>query len=157
MFLLLFFCWVIFNGAFTLEIAIFGVVIAAAIYAFACAFMGYSVKKDLFIMKKLPQVIAYVFILLWEVIKANVTLFKLFFHKKAAERRPVIVTFKTGLKTKIGRVLLANAITLTPGTITVSLIDDTYTIHCFDESLAAGLNDTIFERKLARLEEGFER
>lgn len=155
MFILFFLCWVIFNQAFTLEIALFGVVICAAVYLFVCRFMNFSVKKDLFIVKKIPLIIAYVFILLWEVIKANVTLVRLY-AKKGKNREPVLVTFRTGLKKDISRALLANAITLTPGTITVALEGDKYTIHCFDVSLAEGLNDTVFERHLAKLEGGWD-
>lgn len=155
MFLLLLLCFIIFNQAFTLEILIFGIIISAGVYLFACKFFDYSVKKDLFIMKKLPGIFMYIFVLLWEVIKANVALFKLFTAKKKEEREPCIVTFHTGLKTRMARVLLANAITLTPGTITVKLKEDEYTIHCFDKSLAKGLDDTIFEKKLKKLEEGF--
>lgn len=155
MFLLLLLCFIIFNQAFTLEILIFGIFISAAVYAFACKFFDYSIKKDLFIMKKLPGIFIYILTLLWEVIKANVALFKLFTAKSKEEREPCLVTFKTRLHTKLARALLANAITLTPGTITVNLKDDMYTVHCFDKSLAKGLNDTVFEKKLLKLEEGF--
>jgi len=48
--------------------------------------------------------------------------------------------------------LLANSITLTPGTITVSLDDDEYTIHCLDASLAEGLENSEFEKALMKLE-----
>ena len=36
MFLALFVLWIIFNGNFTLEIALFGIVIASFVYFFAC-------------------------------------------------------------------------------------------------------------------------
>ena len=156
MFIMFFLCWVIFNQAFTLEIAIFGIVISAALYAFACKFMGFSVKKDLFIVKKVPLMIAYFFTILKEVYKANVTIIKFFFRDGRIKREPVIVSFKTSLKTKMAKMLLANSITLTPGTITVSLRDDIYMVHCYDKSMAKGLNNTVFEKKLLKLEEGFE-
>ena len=154
MFLFLFLCWIVFNQAFTLEIAIFGVIICGAIYFFACKFMDYSIKKDLFIVKKLPRILQYIVVLVWEVLKANVTLLKLYVTKRK-NREPVIVTFRTKLRTRVARVFLANAITLTPGTITVELEDDKYTVHCYDKSLAKGLDNTIFEQKLLKLEEGF--
>lgn len=154
MFLLFFLCWIIFNQNFTLEIALFGIVISAAFYAFTCKFMGYSFKKDLFIMKKIPLIFQYIFILIWEVLKANVVLFKFYSTHTDEEREPVIVTFHTRLKTKTARVFLANAITLTPGTITMGLVEDEIKVHCYDKSMAKGLNDTIFEQKLLRLEEG---
>ena len=46
MLLLFFLAWVIFNGRLTLEIALFGVVIAGAMFAFVCKFMGYSLQKE---------------------------------------------------------------------------------------------------------------
>ena len=153
MFILLFICWILFNQAFTIEIMIFGLLISALIFVFMCRFMDYSVKKDLFILKKLPGIILYVFILLFEIIKANFVIFKLF-ATKGDDREPVIVSFRTGIKTRIGRTLLANSITLTPGTITVKLEGNLLTVHCYDKSLAVGLNDTVFERKIKKLEEG---
>lgn len=156
MFILFFLCWVIFNQAFTLEIAIFGIVISLLVYLFVCKFMNWSVKRDLLILKKLFQIIGYIFTLLWEILKANVNLYKIFFSKAMKEREPVVVKFTSRLRTRAARVFLANAITLTPGTITVSLEGKELTIHCFDKSLAKGLNDTVFEKKLLKLEEGFE-
>lgn len=157
MFLLFFLCWIIFNQNFTLEIAIFGLVISAAVYWFVCRFMGYSIRKDIFVLKKLPLIVQYVFILIWEVVKANINLFKFFITKTDDERTPVIVTFHTKLKTKTARVFLANAITLTPGTITMGLIDDELKVHCYDKSMAKGLDNTIFEKKLSKIEEGIEQ
>ena len=46
MYLLYFVLWIIFNGAVTTEICIFGLVIAGVIFAFTCRFMDYSVKKE---------------------------------------------------------------------------------------------------------------
>jgi len=155
MFLFLFVCWVIFNQNFTLEIALFGIVISAAVYAFACKFMGFSIKKDLFYVKKLPRILLYFLVLFKEVIKANFVLIKVFILGKK-DREPVIVEFETKLKSQVSRVFLANAITLTPGTITVSLEGNTYKVHCYDKSLAAGLNDTVFEKHLLKIEEGFD-
>lgn len=155
MFLLLFVCWIIFNQNFTLEIAIFGVVISAFIYWFACRFMGFGIKKDLFFAKKVPLILAYFAVLFKEVIKANFVLISMFIKGKK-DREPVIVEFDTRLKNRVSRVFLANAITLTPGTITVSLEGNTLKVHCFDKSLAAGLNDTVFEKHLLKIEEGYE-
>ena len=67
-----------------------------------------------------------------------------------------MVTFESRLKTRTARVFLANAITLTPGTITVKVKGNMLTVHCYDKSLAEGLDDTIFEKKLLKLEEGWD-
>jgi len=45
---------------------------------------------------------------------------------------PGIVKFKTKLKTHFSRMVLANSITLTPGTLSIDVIDDTFYIHWID-------------------------
>lgn len=143
--------WIIFNGNITLEIFLFGVVIAAFIYGFICKFMDFSIRKDIIFWKKAFFILRYIGILIIEIIKANVTAMKLLFSEKN-EIEPVLVRFRTNLKTKAARVFLANSITLTPGTITVSLEGDEFVVHCLDKTLAEGLSDGIFVKELERLE-----
>ena len=45
---------------------------------------------------------------------------------------PGIVEVKTLLKSKMGRMILANSITLTPGTLTIDILEDTLYIHWID-------------------------
>ncbi len=45
---------------------------------------------------------------------------------------PGIVEVKTKLKSKMGRMILANSITLTPGTLTIDIKEDTLYIHWID-------------------------
>ncbi|MCR5721487.1 MAG: Na+/H+ antiporter subunit E [Lachnospiraceae bacterium] len=156
MFILFFICWIVFNQAFTLEIAIFGLVLSALMLLFICKFMDYSIKKDIVLLKKFPSMIVYALVLLKEIIKANFVLYKLFFLHSKEKREPVMVTFESRLKTRTARVFLANAITLTPGTISVKVKGNKLTVHCYDKSLAAGLNDTVFEKRLLKLEEGWD-
>ena len=143
--------WIIFNGNLTWEIFILGLVVAAAVYAFLCAFLGYSVKKDLVLLKKSPQILQYVFVLVWEIIKANAVAARRILSPKV-QNDPVIVRFKTDLRTGMARAVLANSITLTPGTITVSLNEDELTVHCLDKSMAEGMEDSVFVKLLRKLE-----
>lgn len=152
MYLLFLVAWIIFNGNFTLEIFIFGVVIAAVVLAFMCKFMDYSLKKELNVYKKSGWFLAYIVLLIREIIKANLAIIPRILTVEE-EMEPVIVTFRTHLKSDFTRMLLANSITLTPGTITVALEGNEYTIHCLDTSLAEGLEDSDFEKLLKRLEE----
>ena len=54
--------WILLNGQFTLEIVLFGLVIAGALYAFVCKFLDYSVEKDKLLFRKLPYIFAYILI-----------------------------------------------------------------------------------------------
>lgn len=151
MFLLILLLWIIFNGQLTLEIFLFGLVFATVIYAFLCKFLHFSVRKDIIIMKRAGYIIEYLVVLFIEIVKANIAVVKLLFSSRY-DVEPAIVSFESNLKTEIARVILANSITLTPGTITVSISDNELKVHCLDRSLAEGLNDSIFVKLLTRLE-----
>ncbi|MCR5256233.1 MAG: Na+/H+ antiporter subunit E [Acetatifactor sp.] len=153
MYILYFLLWVIFNGQFTAEIAVFGVFIAAALFAFTCKFMDYSIKKELMFYKKIPSEISYIFLLIKEVVKANIFVAKIILTQET-EPEPMLVTFKSSLKTEAARAFLANAITLTPGTITVDLKEDEFTVHCLDRDLSEGIDELEFQDRLLKFEEG---
>ncbi len=151
MFLFFFLAWIIFNGRLTVEIAVFGLIISAAMYVFACRFLGYSSKIDRYSIRNTGLFVKYFFVLIAEIVKANFTATRLIASSRD-EVEPVIVTFETDLKTRSARVLLANSITLTPGTITVSVEENRFTVHCLDKSLAAGLSDSVFVNLLHEFE-----
>ena len=119
---------------------------------FANRFMGYTITKEKRFFKKLPLAIEYIAILLTEIIKANLVVLKILFTP-GRRIKPVLVHFPAPLKKEIYKVILADSITLTPGTITVRMNEDGYLVHCLDESLAEGLNDGVFVRFLKRMEE----
>lgn len=52
---------------------------------------------------------------------------------------PHIIKFKTSLKTDFARFVLANSITLTPGTVTVRIEDDTFYVHAITRRSSADL------------------
>ncbi len=151
MLMIFFLLWVIFNGSLTPEIAVFGAVVSVSVFAFTCAFMGYSFKKELLFYRKLFLFFRYVILLVKEIVKANFGVIHMILTQKE-EIQPVLAVFHTDLKSSSGKALLANAITLTPGTITVSLENDKYTVHCLDESLAEGMNDSAFVEYIKKLE-----
>ena len=151
MLVLFFLAWLIFNGRVTLEIVIFGVVISAAVFAFVCKFMGHSIKKELRLYKKVPGLLKYIFVLVIEIIKANLAVIKLILTRKEVTE-PTLVRVHTNLKSETAKVMLANSITLTPGTITVSMEGDTLLVHCLDKSLSTGMDESDFEKMLEELE-----
>ncbi len=151
MLLAFFLMWVIFNGNLTLEICLFGVVISGVMFAFVCRFMDFSLQKELHIYKRLFLFVRYVFLLVKEIVKANFGVIRMILSQRE-EIEPALVTFRSDLKSSTGRAFLANAITLTPGTITVALEGNRYTVHCLDKSLADGMDDSKFVEYVRKLE-----
>lgn len=152
MYLLYFALWVIFNGSFTLEICIFGLVIAAIMLWFTCRFMDYSVSIELHNYKKVILFLRYIFVLVKEIVIANFGVIRLILTQRE-EIEPVLVSFHSDVKTSVGKALFANAITLTPGTITVTLEGDEYTVHCLDEGMAESIQENVFVDYIRKLEE----
>jgi multicomponent Na+:H+ antiporter subunit E len=143
MYVLFFLLWIIFNGRVTTEIVVFGLVIAAAIYWFMCRFMDLSPKRELEYLKKGIYIVQYICVLVAEIVKANFATMRLVCSSSVVNE-PVLVQFDTDFKSDTSKFLLANAITLTPGTITVSVEGSRFTVHCLDKSFAEGINTSVF-------------
>ena len=151
MILIFFAIWIILNGKFTLEIALFGVAVAAAMFLFICKFMDYSFKKEMKLYKNAWAFLCYVAILVIEIIKANLSVVKLIYMSRY-EIEPIVVTFESPLKSNFLNVILANSITLTPGTITVSMEEGLFTVHCLDKELATDMDNSIFVHLLKKMD-----
>lgn len=151
MFFLMFALWLILNGKITLEICILGLCISAALFYFMCRFLNYSVKRELQLFRRIPFLIRYGAVLVEEIVKANVCVLKIIVSPEL-QPEPAVVYFDTELKTGLAKVLLANSITLTPGTITVSVEDSRFCVHCLDRELAEGLENCVFVKLLEEME-----
>jgi len=86
--------------------------------------------------------------LILEIIKANFHLLYLAFHPRMKDLiDPHIIIFKTNLKSDIAIATLANSITLTPGTITVTADSDgVFRVHAIDRESAEGLPGTMLNK-----------
>ena len=96
MFICFFALWIVLNGRWTTEIALFGLVFAAVAYAFAWKYMGYSPKVDAALVRRLPSAIRYGVVLLREIVKANLTVAGMIL-KQDFEPRPQLVQFDVPL------------------------------------------------------------
>ena len=85
-----------------------------------------------------------------EIIKANLHVFKLAMTREGYEEMsPRIVTIKTKLKTDFAKFVFANSITLTPGTVTMSLVGDEFVVHAIDKAVADELPGEMEKRVAA--------
>ncbi len=64
----------------------------------------------------------------------------------AANIQPQIVRFRSGLRTDFEKFVLAQSITLTPGTVTLRIEGDVFTVHAISQDAADGLAGTMTER-----------
>lgn len=150
MFLVFFILWIVLNGRVTAEILAVGAVLSALISFFTIRVIGYSPRQDLNAIRNLPLYAAYVVVLVVSIVISSIRVMSIALSPRK-HPDPVIVEFRSGIGTETGNVLLANSITLTPGTYTVHLLGDRFAIHCLRPEFAEGIEDSIFVRLLRRM------
>jgi multicomponent Na+:H+ antiporter subunit E len=96
--------------------------------------------------------IFYVLELLKEVVMSNLHVAKIVLSPNL-RISPRVVKLKTGIKSDLNKAIFANSITLTPGTITISLKKNELTIHCLEEESAKGVQDSELEKIIMKAEE----
>ena len=79
-------------------------------------------------LKRVVFALWYILVLFWEIIKANLDVAYRVIHPRMPIR-PGIVVIRTGLKSDIAKLVLANSITLTPGTFTLDIQGENLIIH----------------------------
>jgi len=127
LFILTFLFWMLLTLDFSLANLVAGAV-AALITSllFVKYFFGEVVK---FIQPlRYFWLLVYLFIFTWECIKANFDVAYRVLHP-AMPIKPGIVKVKLGLQSDFARTMLANSITMTPGTIAVDIVGDDLYVH----------------------------
>ena len=147
MFVVLLGLFLIFAGSATPTNLLMGAVVSGLITLFCAKFMGYDSRRFYRGLRKTPAVLTYLAVLLKEIVRENFDVLRFVYGKTPPDS--MLVRFKSTLKSEGLRVLVANSITLTPGTYTVKLEGDEYAVHALDESFQPGIEYSAFF-KLAR-------
>ena len=121
--------WVCLNG-WTDPVALLAGVVVSLVVAL------FLTKKDVFADVQLSPKAFFAFfmwaiVFIVELVKSNIDVMRRVLAPKVIIN-PAIVEVKTTLKSKLGRLALANSITLTPGTLTVDIQDNKLYIHWID-------------------------
>jgi multicomponent Na+:H+ antiporter subunit E len=111
-------------------------------------FVGETEASRRALIPHLPMLVPFGLVLVTRVVVAGLRLVPFVFARRF---HPRIVHFRTRLRSELARVTLANAITLTPGTLTIDLDDDHLIVH----SLNLPTSHSHYARK--KIAESFER
>jgi len=130
LFVLLFLIWLLLTGTFELTSLLLGLTLAVTLALIfgknSNVFGRFRMTPKVFVYS-----LIYLFVLSWEIVKSNIDVALRVLNPKLPIN-PGIVKVKTRLKSPIGRMILANSITLTPGTLTIDMKDDELYIHWID-------------------------
>ena len=155
LFIILYVLWFLFNGKITLELAVVGALICGGLYYFTKKFIWEKERKSI-LKGRVFDFIKYGFVLFIEIIKANIAVMKLILNPNMNQWHPSFVRFTSDLELETMRVILANSITLTPGTITVGMEGHEFTVHVLDNREEGNVENSIFTQMLSQIERGEE-
>lgn len=154
-FVLLLFLWIVMSGIFTLKFITFGCISAFLISIFVVPSLrigGLKSDKTYFILHaNYLKLVCYFLWLIKEIIKSAVAVTRVVINSK--ERiKPSVIWFKADYDNPAARAILANSITLTPGTVTIDIYDDgAFSVHALNDDFAEGLLGGEMQRRIARL------
>lgn len=99
----------------------------------------------------LPKLLKYSLWLLWQLVLANIDVARATTSQNL-NINPKVVRFYFRTDNPMAEVVLADSITLTPGTVTLNVTDDgLFEIHALTDGAAAGVLDGSMQRKVADL------
>jgi len=99
------------------------------------------------------RVLTYWVWLIKEIVKANLDVARRILDP-ALPISPTVVTVPAPQKTELGQVIYANSITLTPGTVSIRVIDGTILVHAVAEEMARDLESGEMARRVSAVEGG---
>lgn len=151
--IILFAFWLILSGKLELKYLIFGLVSAGFV-----TFVTQDLLEPQKSQRKNPstmagflrtgrRLICYFVWLIYEIVKSNIQVAYIVLDPNLPVN-PGLLRFRTRLQSRVGQILLANSITLTPGTITVDLTEGTYLVHALVPEAAGSLLEEKMQAKL---------
>lgn len=149
-FVLAFLAWLALTAGGGLQEIVAGAVVALVVALFAGHFLAGFPRRG--VLRRAGFAVLYFFRFLWEMIKANIHVASIVLHP-LRPIRPGIVKIRTELTKDTAVTVLANSITLTPGTLTVDVNPEAgeLYIHCIT------VDGTDVEENTKRIGAKFER
>ncbi len=123
----IFLFWLILNASVAMDVLVVGLIVAFVIsFLFRDSLSVFSEFRTT--PPAFAAAVLYVIYFLAELVKSNLKLASVVLNP-ALPLNPGIVKVRTKLKSRMGRLLLANSITLTPGTLTMELEGEWLYVH----------------------------
>ncbi|MDD9936793.1 MAG: Na+/H+ antiporter subunit E [Myxococcales bacterium] len=145
--------WLLWSGHYSIEhglVAVFGVASCLVVYALYMrmrAHAPHGLDRTLG-----ARTLLYIPWLLKEIVTSNLTVARIVLDPKLPIS-PCIVKVKATQRGEGARVLFANSITLTPGTISLEVRDDTIWVHALTKEFAKDLQGGEMDRRVSALED----
>jgi multicomponent Na+:H+ antiporter subunit E len=98
-----------------------------------------------------PKALLYWPWLAWEIVKSNVDVARRILSP-TLPISPTVIRLKASQKSELGKVIYANSITLTPGTVSIDIDGDKIEVHALTREAAQALRTGDMDRRVTRFE-----
>jgi multicomponent Na+:H+ antiporter subunit E len=145
--------WIIMSGKLEFIYLLWGVLSVSSVM-----FVNYKIKSHRFFeddMDDLSELrfgraVYYFFWMAGQIVLAGLHVFRIVIRLKMP-LETAVVTFRVDLPSAHAKMILGNSITLTPGTLTVDIQGDRFTVHALDEYSYRGIISDGMPRQVLRL------
>lgn len=145
--------WVIMSGFFDAVHLSFGVISVASVI-----YVNHKLKRYRYFEDDIDglqhlrygRAFYYFFWMIGQIIIAGFHVLKII-GKPSMPIEPAVITFDADLPNVHARMILGNSITLTPGTITVDITGDRFTVHSIDSNSREGIVNDEMPRQVLKL------
>lgn len=151
-FLMLITFWLILTPKISIRTVFIGVAVSLLIIVFSKDIAFTNKEMPAYSLKNLIVYGKFVLILLVEIVKANIDV-ALIVLNPTMPISPCFVKVPLKINNNIVKVIYGNAVTLTPGTLTIDIEEDGFIIHALTEEAAEGMKDSIMEYYCLKLDE----
>ncbi|MBN2426813.1 MAG: Na+/H+ antiporter subunit E [Deltaproteobacteria bacterium] len=151
-FIIMLIFWVLLSGMFDAFHLTLGVVSCLLVSLASHDFMFYGRPGKAW-GKNMLGLFLYLPWLFYQIFLASIEIAYIVLHPRMLEiMDPRLVRFRTSLKTNLSRFTFAQSITLTPGTITVNMADNEFTVYALTKKAADSLPGEMEARVASALE-----
>ncbi|MFZ8941930.1 MAG: Na+/H+ antiporter subunit E [Gemmobacter sp.] len=143
--------WVMLTNALSAGVVVFGLILGTLIPLATAAYWPDRPR-----LRSPIRVAAYVLLVIWDILVANVAVAMIVLFKPNRALRPAWVTVPVDLRSPEAITVLAGTITMTPGTVSAELAADgrsilVHALHAPDPSGVAADIKTRYERRLKEI------
>ena len=138
--------WILLSGQFELLMLGLGL-LSVALTVFLANRMN-LIDDESFPSHLFSQFPSFFIYILKEIVKANIEVVKRIIKSDGKSISPQFIEIPAPQKSELGRVIYANSITLTPGTVSVALSKNKLTVHALTKETAQELTEGSMAKKI---------
>lgn len=140
--------WLLWSGHYTPLLLLFGALSCALVLVLAARIGFFDVEA--YALDLAPRLPRYWLWLLKEIVKANLTVARIVLSRRLPIA-PTVVSVDASDLPPVGQTILANSITLTPGTLSMDVNRGVIEVHCLTAEGARELKDGEMARRVTKL------